>query len=281
MKKFIFFILYLFLGIVGCEEEKGLLFNDKARVKFKTGSGSAMEDYSYSFVWKDESTSRDTIFLPIDIMGGPSDKNRQIMLEQVSEYDVSYEKDKWGHVIDSVVTERTDKAVADQHYVAFDNPEYQKLSIVSAGEVSSRIGVIVLRAPSLVENKVRLRIRLKANDDFELGESKFLERTIVISDMLEKPSNWDSRYMDRLLGNYSKTKHQLMIKVVGKDEKVDEEWIEKVSQNSSALIYWRMKFIEALDIYNNNPENIKAGLAPMREDENDPNSRLVEFPTDV
>lgn len=277
MKKFIYFMLPLCLGLTGCHEEDGLLFNEKARVLLTTDIG----DYSYSFVWSDASTKRDTVYFPVRVMGGPSDKDRHVMLEQVSEYNVTYKKDKWGYVTDSVVTERTDKAVAGRHYVAFDDPEYQKLSIIPAGKVSSRVGIILLRDASLTKEKVRLRIRLKASDDFELGERKFLECTVVFSDMLERPSNWGSRYMDRILGAYSNAKHRLMMKVVGEGTKIDEEWIEEASKSPSFVTYWRMKFIEELENYNSNQENIDNGLAPMREDANDPNSALVTFPSNV
>lgn len=277
MKNFIYFMLPLCLGLTGCHEENGLLFNEKARVLLTTDIG----DYSYSFVWSDASTKRDTVYFPVRVMGGPSDKDRHVVFEQVSEYNVTYTKDKWGYVTDSVVTERADKAVAGRHYVAFDDPEYQKLSIIPAGKVSSRVGIILLRDASLATEKVRLRIRLKANDDFELGERKFLERTVAFSDMLERPSNWGSRLMDRILGTYSNAKHRLMMKVVGEGKKIDEEWIEEASKSPSFVTYWRMKFIEELEKYNSNQENIDKGLAPMREDANDPNSALVTFPSNV
>ena len=85
--------------------------------------------------------------------------------------------------------------------------EYESLMKIPAGEVLGQIGIILLRDPSLGSEKVRLRVRLKANGDFELGESKYLERTITFSDMLEQPSNWASRYMNSYYGTYSKAKH--------------------------------------------------------------------------
>ena len=115
--------------------------------------------------------------------------------------------------------------------------------------------------------------------DFELGESKYLERTITFSDMLEQPSNWASRYMNSYYGTYSKAKHQLMMQVVG--GKVDEEWVNEAYNSVSFRYYWRMKFIEALQDFNNDPKNIAAGLAPMRENADDPNSALVTFPTSM
>lgn len=281
MKKFICLMLPLCLGLAGCQEEGGLLFNDKARIMLATDNTGRLGEYSYSFVWSEAGMVRDTVYLPVRVMGGPADADRVVALEQISEQNITYIKDHWGYVVDSVVTERTDKAVAGKHYVAFDDPEYRSLLTVPAGAVTSSIGVILLRDASLSEEKVRLRIRLQANDDFKQGESRFLERTITISDMLEQPANWVTRLMNNRLGTYSKAKHRLMIQVVGEGTKVDEAWIEQAYSSSSFLIYWRMKFIEALQAYNNDPTHIAAGLAPMREDENDPNSPLVTFPSNI
>ncbi len=278
MKKIIYLML-LCLGLAACQEEEGLLFNDKARVQLRPDASGTFGDYSYSFVWSPASTTRDVVYLPIRVMGGPADVDRHVMIEQVSEYDITYTKDHWGYVTDSVVTERTDKAVAGKHYVPFNSPEYEQLLTIPAGEVSSQIGIIVLRDASLSNEKVRLRIRLKPTEDFELGESKYLERTITISDMLEQPSNWVSRYMNSYFGTYSKTKHRLMMKVV--DGKVDEDWVNEAYNSVSFRYYWRMKFIEALQDFNNDPANIAAGLAPMRENPDDPNSALVTFPTSM
>lgn len=280
MKKIIYCsMLLLCMGLAACHEEDGLFFNDKARVQLRPDASGTFADYSYSFVWSPATVTRDVVYLPIRVMGGPAATDRHVMIEQVSEYDISYTKDHWGYVTDSVVTERTDKAVAGKHYVPFDSPEYDQLLRIPAGEVLTQIGVILLRDASLGSEKVRLRIRLKPTEDFLLGESKYLERTITISDMLEQPSNWASRYMNSYFGTYSKAKHQLMMSVVG--GKVDEDWVDEAYNSSSFRYYWRMKFIEALQDYNNNPANIAAGLAPMRENADDPNSALVTFPTNM
>ena len=85
--------------------------------------------------------------------------------------------------------------------------------------------------------------------------------------------------MNSYFGTYSKAKHQLMIKVV--NGKVDEDWVNEAYSSVSFRYYWRMKFIEALQEYNNDPANIAAGLAPMRENADDPNSPLVTFPTSM
>lgn len=65
------------------------------------------------------------------------------------------------------------------------------------------------------------------------------------------------------------------------DSRVDDEWIAKGNADPTIFVYWRSKFVEELNAFNNDPENIESGIAPMREDPNNPSSALVTFPTKV
>lgn len=241
-----------------CSEDNGLVYTDWARLQFYADGD--ITDLSYSFVWGSATRQRDTVYLPVRVLGGPADYDRTADLEQV---------------FDSAATEDV-QAKPSVHYVPFNDEGARKLLTVRAGRVIDSIGVIVLRDASLAKAAVRLRLRIKENNEFGVGETKKLERSIVISDLLEKPSTWD-RTTDYYLGTYSTAKHQLMLKVVG--GKVDDEWITKVNASTSLMVYWRGKFEEALENFNNDPANIASGLAPLREDASNPNSKLVTFPT--
>lgn len=271
--------LSLCVALTSCEEQEGLLFSDGARIQMTSGTTGDFSDYSFSFVWQPQGVVRDTVFLSVAVLGGPADVDRHVSLEQVQEYDVTYERDRNNHIVDSVVTPRTDQAVAGVHYVGFDNSEYDRLLTVQAGKVQGTIGIILLRDGSLADQQRRLRIRLTPNSDFGLGERRYLERTIVFSDMVERPAAWVNQSWNpfqQSYGDYSRTKHLFMIQVVG--GKVDDAWFVKAEEGSFRN-YWKMKFIEALTNYNNDPDNIAAGLAPMREDAENPNSPLISFPS--
>ena len=283
MKKIFYILTASFcLGMMGCQEDEALLFQDVARVQFTSG----VEDYPYSFVWLDKSQESAIVKLPILVTGGPADVERTVKVTQVEEFDVTYEYDNKGYVIDSTVTPKPNPAVAGVHYVPFNDSEAQALLKVNAGVVKDSLAIILKRDASLTTEKVRLRLRLEASDDLELGESKYLERTIVFSDMLEQPSAWYN-YSNAYyyLGNYSVPKHELMIRVLkllqNSDSRVDEEWISKGNSDPTIFVYWRSKFVEELNTFNNNPENIASGVAPLREDPNNPSSALVTFPTKV
>lgn len=283
MKKIFYILTASFcLGMMGCQEDEALLFQDVARVQFTSG----VEDYPYSFVWLDRSQESAIVKLPILVTGGPVDIERTVKVTQVEEFDVTYEYDNKGYVIDSTVTPKPNPAVAGVHYVPFNDSEAQALLKVKAGVVKDSLAIILKRDASLTTEKVRLRLRLEASDDLELGESKYLERTIVFSDMLELPSEW-YRYSNAYyyLGNYSVPKHELMIRVLKKlqssDSRVDDEWLRKGNADPTIFVYWRSKFVEELNAFNNNPENIESGIAPLRENPNDLGSALVSFPTKV
>ena len=282
MKKFIYLLLAACFLASSCKEEEPLLFGDQARVQF-AGSN---EDYPYSFVWLDKSVQTALVKLPLNIIGGPRDVERKLKVSQVEEFDVEYLYDKKGYVMDSTVTPKPNPAVAGEHYVDFDDASAKAVLTVAPGVVKDSLEIILKRDASLASGKVRLRVRLEPSEDFLLGESKYLERTIVLSDMLEMPESW-YKYSNAYyyLGTYSVPKHELMVKVLQKlqdsNSRVDDEWIAKGNADPTVFVYWRAKFVEELNAFNNDPANIASGAAPLREDPTNSNSALVTFPTKV
>jgi len=274
MKKVTYlFILFLGIASTGCQEEKGFLFQDVTRISFSPKEAGNYE-MTYSFIWGTQ--NRDTVYLPVSISGRTADHDRQIEVVQIPGYDVTYNYD----LTDSIITEWSNSAVAGKHYIAFDDAEAKALLKIKAGEITGYVPVIVLRNTSLKTEKVRLRIQLVASNDLELGQAKNLIMLLNISDQLEQPVNW-TRYStaQSYLGTYSKPKHELMIKVL--QDKVDEEWLEQMANDRPNLIFWRGKFQEALNAFNNDLVNIASGKAPLREDPNDSNSAEVTFPSNV
>lgn len=283
MKRLIYIFIVL-ISIAGCGKEEEYLFKDVARVQFLASGDKEPEDVVYSFVWLGKDKIRDTVYLPLRILGGPSEIDRQLKVVQVEEYDIKYEYDNKGYVVDSTVSPIENKAIPGVHYVAFDDPETKTLMKVRANHVIDSLPVILLRDASLAERKVRLRIKLESSDDFQLGERKCLLRTVVFSDKLEKPEAWNWTTKS-YLGEYSVPKHELMIRVVralmGDEYQVDNAWIENGNNEVATFVFWRGKFIEELNAFNQDPENIASGKAPLRVDPENPNSALVSFPANV
>ena len=76
--------------------------------------------------------------------------------------------------MDSVVTEKPNKAIPGVHYVPMDDPEMENLLVVRADSVTLEVPVILLRDTSLQREEYRLCLQLVATEDFLLGESEHL-----------------------------------------------------------------------------------------------------------
>lgn len=279
MKRIYILTISIFFTVFGCSEEKGLLFDDTDRLQFVTVGDKAPEDLIYSFVWQDETVKRDTVYIPLRVIGRVASKDRYVRVFQVTEYKVEYKRDNKGYIVDSIVHELKNKAKPGIHYVPFDDPEVKRLMKIRADKVEDEFPVILLRDKSLKDTSMRLRIQLGVSEDFQLGEQQTIARTLVISDKFEEPEAW--KRVKAFLGPYSIPKRMLMIEVVRAkqhDEVVDDEWLVKMGEDIPTLVYWRGKFKKALDDFNNDPENIKSGIAPLREDPDKPGSALVDFP---
>ena len=275
MKKSIYLLCVLLGALTACSQDDDYPYRDVARVQFVGSSVDGPEDMIYSFIWLNESSQRDTVYIPLRVLGGPAEYDRKVRISQITEYNIEYKTDNKGYVTDTIKTELPNKAVPGVHFVPFDSPEMESILKVKANEVRDEIPVILLRDKSLKTDKMRLRVQLEVSDDFQLGESTLLSRTIVFSDKLEQPAEWNKSY----LGNYSVPKHELMIRVA--ESRVDDEWLKKGNKDKSFFVFWRGKFVDALEEFNNDPANIKSGKAPMRENPDDVNSPLVTFPNRI
>ena len=141
MKRIIYTAIFLSASwLTGCQEAEYLLFNDIARVQM-----DEEDEIRTSFYYTDASINRDTVYLTVNTIGDPEDRVRHIAMEQISEYDVEYKYDEKGNLIDSVLTEKPNKAVPGVHYVPMDDPEMLPLLVIQPNAVTAEIPVILLR----------------------------------------------------------------------------------------------------------------------------------------
>ena len=162
------------------------------------------------------------------------------------------------------------------HYVPMDDPEMLPLLVIQPNAVTAEIPVILLRDTTLQKDEYRLCLRLKVTEDFLLGENTELSGTIIFSDRLSKPGFWNSSVERYYFGTYSTRKHEFMIEVM--QTEIDDAWWNRLAADYGELSYTKDKLRDALYAYNSDPGNIAQGLAPMREDPDNPNSALVTFP---
>ncbi len=115
-----------------------------------------------------------------------------------------------------VVEDRTD-AIEGVHYQKL--PEYYEFP---AGEFSYAMPVVLLKgAPGLTEKPVTLTLRLVETEELGVAYADRAEIRLQIADMLRKPEG-DGYYgnmtvFKKLFGEYSRTKHLMIIEMVGHD----------------------------------------------------------------
>ena len=89
---------------------------------------------------------------------------------------------------------------------------------MKAGEVSTKVPVVVLRDESLSTKAYNLDVALVANNDFQSGYPLYQVKHLQLSDMLAKPTLWDT-YNDGAIAYYftswGPVAHQFMIDVTG------------------------------------------------------------------
>lgn len=278
MRKNIVYALLIFATIwqTGCKKEDYQLFNSPSRVQWK----DTVTVYQ-TFASKRETVLRDTVWLKANVMGGPSNEPKKLKIKQVKGIHYAYTYDKAGVVIDTTATEVPNQAIPGVHYIPFDSEEMQKLLVQKTvvtnnpQDVEINIPVIVLRDASLSENNYLLYVQLEQSDDFLPGESEKRIKIVSISNRIVKPSRW-TFFVSFFLGDYSYVKHKFMNETLG--TVIDNEWL---AQPQSIITFYRERCRRALNTFNANPENIEKGVAPLREDPDNPQSRLITFPTQL
>jgi hypothetical protein len=274
MKKYSCIIIIALAVAAGCKKADYLLYEGAARIQMADTAAA-----SFTFVYEAPAVLRDTVYVSLNTIGGITDQDRKVTLEQVTEYDVTYTRDPvTNKIIDSTVKEKPFKAVPGKHYVPLNDPSMQSLLVIRANKASDSLPIILLRDTSLKSNSYRLRLKIVANDVFAIGETKAVERTLLFSDRLERFESWktdgSASPAYNFFGKYSVAKHQFMVDVL--KVRIDDAWYKAIAA-AQAISHYRALVKDALAAFNADPANISAGKAPMRET-NDPGSPLITFP---
>jgi hypothetical protein len=223
-----------------------------------------------TFVYDNSSIKKDTIYLKVKTMGHIFKTDRTFKIEQIKDGKYEFKNDKY------VKEKKIKTAKVAQHFVDFSNTDF----VLKANKTEAKVPIILFRDFSLQTNAYGLKVRIVKNKFFELPETILSECLIIISDMLERPKNWD------FFGTYGKVKHWFMIDVC--DRKIDEDffklfiWGTDTDSDGNVINvldyekadYYRTLFTKALKKYNeDHPDN------PLREEKEEGNlkGKLVEF----
>lgn len=209
-----------------CEKDLPVYRNEECWLRFRY-ENSKDTLTNTSFAYHDMPT--DTVWVPVQLMGFPSEQDRVIPLKQVKTGD--------------------NDAVSGEHYVPFDNPELiQKFYFMPKGETQRDIPVVLKRTPSLENADYTLRLTIGDNEFFSPGSKESLYKRIVVSGQLVRPNNW----YDYFLGEWGKEKHRFMIRTTGlkwDNDYFDNTWTYYVNYDQNYCFYMAGVLYEALAEY--------------------------------
>lgn len=236
--KYILIALVCVCSIQSCKKSDDFLYTDIARIQF----GPAPQySYLYAYTFSDSSkvesltalntaTLVDTVYFDIYTMGKVSDQDRAFVLKQ-EQVNGQY------------------NAVPGVHYKAFTDPDVTKNYVIKAGQVHSRIPIILLRDASLKTNSAVLKFNIVANDNFQLGQEQLTWRKVTFTDRLSQPAAWNAQAVSLWYGKYSEVKHRFMINATG--QKWDQDFLTMIIKDNQLQQYWISVVKSALAAYNN------------------------------
>lgn len=193
MKKYILFSFFCCMVCIACKKEETPLFDTTENVYFDFTPNDAndkTDSLLYSFAYFPDK-GEDTVYIPVRISGFRVASDRAFILATV----------------DSTTT-----AVASVHYQPLKR-EY----IMPADSGVCMVPLILINKDTLLKTKT-LTIGLTLKPTRELGVAFSLQNKGIVkfSNRLEKPTWWNAWAGE--LGEYSRVKHELFIRVAGTTE---------------------------------------------------------------
>lgn len=242
MKKFLFAIACMALT-VSCNEDSTAEYSGGSYIQFNIPEQTGDTLSTFTFAYVSSTVNKDTISLHILAVGPASSQDRHFAIRQVQ--------------VDSVTN-----AIPDEDYLSFDSEEMRQACVIKAGEVTCDLPVVIYRSNDRSRHNV-LRIEVAANDEFQLGDSRYLHHVIEFTSGLQRPRQWKGYQIDYYYGKYSQTKHQWMIDVSGK--RWDDDYIDNITTDE--FKYWISTFKRKLKEIN--AERAAQGLGPWCDEDGD------------
>jgi hypothetical protein len=238
-KTLIFIGMALVLALfTGCEEDLPKYSDSQGYLGF-VYDNSADSILNYSFVYSG-GKEMDTVWIEVQTVGFLSDQDRPYTVKQV--------------------TTGNNDAVAGTHFVSLDDPSITQYMVVKADSTTSRFPIITKRDESLSDTTFNLKLEIADNGTFKPGYKERRYKTVTITSMLSKPTQWNS-YMDYYFGQWGPVKHQFMIDVTG--EKWDDDYIKSIIYDYGYVSFLINKLDRALA--EENARRLAAGQGYLQE----------------
>lgn len=222
------------LLLTSCEND-GFYYQDEARVRLEGPAVWALgtDSLVYSFSTEPDDTKENVMDIDVCVMGPVADHDRTANI-----------------VVDAAKT----TASTDQYSVP-------ATAVIPAGKNKGTLSVTLKRDESLTKKTVRLQIAVAQSSDFSIGVNEQNHFTLIWSDQIAKPKNWNT--LEEFFGTFSIAKYRFMLQNSPKGTEFSTE-----TMSWSLLNSYRIKFAAALEKYNADHPG-----APLT----DENNQLVTF----
>lgn len=142
------------------------------------------EEIIYSFAVKPSTLNEDNVNIKIRLQGRVADFDRSV---------------KVGYIPDSTT------ATEGTHFKLNNGT-------IKAGEYEGILPVTVYRTTDMKQNSFKIKLKIEDNNDFKAGVIEERYISVILSDILMKPTNWPQWYG---FGEYSINKYKFVIDVLG------------------------------------------------------------------
>lgn len=193
MKRYILFSVLCCMVIFACKKDETPLFDTSENVYFDfvpNDANDKTDSLLYSFAYFPDK-AEDTVFIPVRLSGFRTPKARKFILATV----------------DSSTT-----AVASVHY----KPLEKEYTLAADSGICMVPLILINKDTALKTKTLTIGLTLKATDDLGVAFKLQNKGIVKFSNRLEKPTWWDVWAGE--LGEYSRVKHELFIRVAGTTE---------------------------------------------------------------
>lgn len=169
------------LAFVSCAKDEELLFDEEAGVYVEY-----QDSLEYSFATSPNTVQIDSVLVRYRIVGKASDKDRVV----------------------SLVPNAGASAKPGYHYKIGK-------SVIKAGAFRADVPIYLYRKPGLLDSTVAVTLTVAENSDFKQGYQKKLSYKFTLTDILKKPSNWETTWQT-FFGAYSVVKFKFLLEATGR-----------------------------------------------------------------
>lgn len=169
-----------------CKKAEQKMYTDSSYAYFATDSlfNGQKDSLTYSFAIKPDSRIKDTVYIPLRILGLVAPTNRTVKV---------------------VATGGT--AIAGTHYNIIS-------SKIGANRIKDSVMIEMIKTPDLKTRTVSLQLQIAEGGDLPPGIKELTKYKLKINNILTKPDNWNG-LVGFFFGTYSQVKHRFIIEVTG------------------------------------------------------------------